>query len=159
MTERRPGRRSSAPAAPKSSQTATPMNPAPDGNTAISPASAFRKRWPSSRSKAGAVSHPERLQRQIRIVQPLIVAPALLYDLAGGPIFAARGALGLDAELLRPLAERIAVPRRLRLERRQAELLPNLLCLLHVLAGRQRERRVRGPGPWGDSQRPINCPR
>ena len=44
-------------------------------------------------------------------------APVLKYSLAGG-------ALRLEFERLRPVAEVVAVPRRLRLERRQAEPLP-----------------------------------
>ena len=49
----------------------------------------------------------------------------------------------IDVPILRPVAERIAVPRRLRRERRQAELLPDRLRPLHELARRQRERRRR----------------
>src|SRR5262249_11121576 len=66
---------------------------------------------------------------------PLPIALAPLHPVAARCL--PRGAV----PLLRPVAERIAVPRRLRLERREAKLLPQMPGLFHVLAGRQGERR------------------
>src|SRR5262245_60688656 len=57
-------------------------------------------------------------------------------------IFAARGHLGLACQLRRPMAEIVAVPWRLRRERRQAKPLPDRLGVLHEFAPRQRYRRV-----------------
>ena len=44
-------------------------------------------------------------------------------------------------ELVGPLTERVAVPRRLRTQHRQTELFPDLLRVLHILALGQRDRR------------------
>src|SRR5260221_13274751 len=48
------------------------------------------------------------------------------------------GALGITIPGLVPLAQRIAMPRRLRLERRQAKFLPHGARMFHVWARRQR---------------------
>ena len=73
---------------------------------------------------------------------PHVAAPALLQRLGVVEIVAARGArAAMASNSWRPLAERIAEPRRLRLELRQAELLPDHLGALHVLALGQRDRR------------------
>ena len=83
-------------------------------------------------------------------------------------IIAARRALRRLVELRRPLAERIAEPRRLRLELRQAELLPDLaarsmysrlgseiggkssfsVASISTDASSPPLRRLRGPWPW-----------
>src|SRR5262249_57085450 len=49
----------------------------------------------------------------------------------------------LPFQMIGPIAEVIAVPRGLRLERRQAEPLPDCLGVLHELALGQRDRRER----------------
>src|SRR5438874_7355709 len=70
-----------------------------------------------------------------------IGAPLLQQFLAGGEILAAHRRLRRLLELRGPVAEAVAVPRRLGLERRQPELLPDLSRALHVLALWQRDRR------------------
>src|SRR5712692_10910674 len=50
-----------------------------------------------------------------------------------------------------PAAERSAVPRSPRSQRRQAEALPHLSGMLHIVLTRQRYRRV-GPFPCGVDQ-------
>src|SRR6266581_82431 len=65
----------------------------------------------------------------------------LLADLAVLGVAAFDGALRRLVPLRQPVAERVAEPRRLRAELRQAELLPDSPRALHVLALGQRERR------------------
>src|SRR5215467_10232102 len=67
-------------------------------------------------------------------------APACESLLAALLPFAGNGALGIDVPRLRPIAERIAVPWRLRCERRQLKLLPNRARPLHEFARGQGER-------------------
>src|SRR5260370_26671608 len=55
--------------------------------------------------------------------------------------FAARRLLGVAVPFLGPVAKRVAVPRRLRRELRQAETFPQQLRVLHVFLLWQRERR------------------
>src|SRR2546429_537905 len=62
-----------------------------------------------------------------------ILAAALHQFLARLEVLALDGELGGLLELLGPVAETVAEPRRLGLERRQAELLPDLSRALHVL--------------------------
>src|SRR6266581_5257753 len=64
-----------------------------------------------------------------------------LADLAALDIAAFDGALRRFVPLRQPVAERIPEPRRLRVELRQAELLPDFPRALHVFALGQRERR------------------
>src|SRR6185437_5811695 len=61
-----------------------------------------------------------------------ILAAALSDHLARDEIIALHRALGGFVELFRPFAERIAVPGLLGLQRRQAELFPDLLGALHI---------------------------
>ena len=61
---------------------------------------------------------------------------------AGAPVVAGGGALGLLVETRVPVAERVAVPGRLGLQRREAQLLPDGAGALHVLAlGQDRIRQ------------------
>src|SRR5688572_27509922 len=60
------------------------------------------------------------------IVHRDVIAPALGSFFAGDEIFAAHRALRLLFQGCRPMTEIVAVPRRLRLERRQAEFVPEL---------------------------------
>src|SRR2546422_4886022 len=65
----------------------------------------------------------------------------LLADLAVLEVAALDGALRRVLPLRQPVAERVAVPGRLRAQLRQAEVLPELLRALHVFALGQREGR------------------
>src|SRR5580658_2796629 len=131
------------------------MEPPPPTSPSENPTSEPQATASTAWINEGAMPGTCRSERQIRIVEPLIVAPPLLDHLAGGPVFGAHGALGLDLELFRPLAERVAIPGHFRLQRRQAEFLPDLLGLLHVLAGRKRDRRIRALEHGVDQHRRI----
>src|SRR5206468_10550019 len=74
-------------------------------------------------------------------IHPHVLAPALGEELARLEIVAFHGKLGRALELVRPFTERVAEPRRLGLELGQAQLLPDYLRALHVLALGQRDRR------------------
>src|SRR5436190_4005115 len=65
----------------------------------------------------------------------------LLADLAVLEVAAFDGALRRLVPLRQPVAERVAEPRRLRAQLRQAELLPDFPRALHVFALWERERR------------------
>src|SRR5262249_13762249 len=67
-----------------------------------------------------------------------IVAALLRNDVAGHPIIALHRALRHHVEAFVPFAEGFAEPRRLGLERRQAQLFPNLLRVFHIFALGQR---------------------
>src|SRR5262249_61580514 len=70
-------------------------------------------------------------------------APFRPFLLAGEKLAAAARRARLPRQRLGPGAEVVAVPRRLGLERRQAEPLPDFARVLHELARRQRDRRER----------------
>src|SRR3989475_8536838 len=64
----------------------------------------------------------------------------LLADLAVLEVAAFDGALCRFVPLRQPVAERVAVPGRLRAQLRQPELFPKFSCALHVLFFGQRKR-------------------
>src|SRR5262249_28620802 len=71
-----------------------------------------------------------------------VAAPFVCQVFADFEVLALHRHLGLALEFTRPVSEVIAVPWRLRRERRQAEPFPDRLGLLHELALGQRYRRV-----------------
>src|SRR5262245_56907318 len=71
-----------------------------------------------------------------------VAAPFVGPVLAEFEVLALHRHLGLALEFPRPVSEVIAMPWRLRRERRQAEPFPDRLGLLHELALGQRDRRV-----------------
>src|SRR6266849_5801132 len=74
-------------------------------------------------------------------IHPHVLAPALDEQLARLEVVAVHGELRRALELVRPFAERVTEPRRFGLELGQAQLLPDYLRALHVLALGQRDRR------------------
>src|ERR1700722_4874402 len=75
--------------------------------------------------------------------------------LPAGLPFAGDGAAREDVPGVGPVAERIAVPRRLRRQRGQMQLLPDRARPLHEFARRQRQRRRRVLEGSIDTQRRI----
>src|SRR5262247_3178466 len=85
----------------------------------------------------GPFDAPRRRVRRDAAAPPLPVALAPLHPVA------ARRLRRIAVPFVGPVAERIAVPRRLRPQRRQAELLPQRTGFFHMLPRGKRERRHR----------------
>src|SRR5262249_14819353 len=91
-----------------------------------------------------------------------VAAPFVCEVLAEFEVLALHRHLGLALEFPRPVSEVIAMPWRLRRERRQTEPFPDRLGLLHELAPGPRHRRVgalvRGVAQHGGAFAAIPAP-